>query len=188
MPAMRAPTPMLHRAVAAHSPRRARSRTRVRSPSAISRRSVLPTGLGSRRGPALRRDATSAAATRKVSASAAKGVATPTTSSSGTTGAPSRPPATRWPVIRRAFALPSAARSTSAGSSAVAALSKRVWRVVRAKARAINRPIEACPRATATAKQATSSPRTASTVHMARRWSTRSATAPPSSPKTIQGR
>ncbi len=70
----------------------------------------------------------------------------------------------------------------------MAALSKSVWRVVSAKASAMSSATEAWPRATVTAKAAIRAARTRSTAHIARRWSTRSATAPPSSPNSNHGR
>ncbi len=180
--------PMLHSSVATQTARSTRSRHSARRPAPISVRRVLPAGRGSRSGGRVRRDATSAAATRYVPASAANGMNAPAASNSGTNGPASSPPANCWPVISRAFAPPRASRSTREGNRAVEALSKSVWSAVREKASAISRGMEAHPRPTARAKPATSRPRTVSTSHIARRWSTRSATAPPNSPNSSQGR
>ena len=133
--------------------------------------------------------ATRAEPAPKETASAAKGIQADSENSNPPAGGPASCSATiRVPASRPlARASRPGSRETKDGMSAWEAVSTRVWPVPSRNPVAISSGMLAQPASTATANPPTTTRRKASTVHITRRRSQRSTSAPASSPNSSQG-
>ena len=165
---------------------------RKRRPSAISARRLRTDG-GSVAAPSARNrplmDATRPALAPKEAASARNG----SQAARAKAALPAGGPASCWPTVREATSWPLArsrrrgSRPTTATTMAWAAFSNRVWPAPTRNPATASSGMLAQPASTATVRAPTTSARAASTIHITRRRSRRSTSAPAGRANSSQG-